>query len=155
MASRCGSVGRQNRWPAHRRSPWRVSLLRYARLPRPASTAAPPIPNSRPSCSPAVPPPPVDGGPAGTAGAVVVCGDAVVACAVAVVVCGDAVVACAVAVVVCGDAAPAGGGVVVCPAAGGGVVVCAGGGVVVVCAGGGFADAVGLAGVLGEVVHAE
>src|SRR5215470_15526848 len=82
---------------AHRRSPWRVSLLRYARLPRPASKAAPPIPNSRPSCSPAVPPPPVDGGPAGTAGAVV-------ACAVAVVVCGDAVVACAVAVVVCGDA---------------------------------------------------
>ena len=77
-----------------------MSLLRYARLPRPASKAAPPIPNSRPSCSPAVPPPPVDGGPAGTAGAVVVCG--------------DAVVACAVAVVVCGDAAAAGGGVVVC-----------------------------------------
>jgi hypothetical protein len=44
-----------------------VSLLRYARLPRPASTAAPPIPNSRASCSPAVPPPPVGGGPVGKA----------------------------------------------------------------------------------------
>ena len=50
-----------------------MSLLRYARLPRPASTAAPPIPNSRPSCSPAVPPPPAAGGPVGTAGGALVC----------------------------------------------------------------------------------
>ena len=67
-----------------------MSLLRYARLPRPASTAAPPIPNSRPSCSPAVPPPPVDGGPAGTAGEVVWVAVAVcvgVAAWVAVAVC--------------------------------------------------------------------
>ena len=50
-----------------------MSLLRYARLPRPASSAAPPIPNSRPSCSPAVPPPPAAGGPVGTAGGALVC----------------------------------------------------------------------------------
>ncbi len=36
-----------------------------ARKPRPASTDAPPRPNSRPSCRPAVPPPPVSGGAVG------------------------------------------------------------------------------------------
>ena len=43
----------------------RLTLLRYARLPTPASIAPPPIPNSSASCSPAVPPPPVDGAAAG------------------------------------------------------------------------------------------
>ncbi|MBO0801921.1 MAG: hypothetical protein J2P25_02450 [Nocardiopsaceae bacterium] len=38
-----------------------MNLRRSARLPTPASTAAPPAPNSRPSCRPAVPPPPVCG----------------------------------------------------------------------------------------------
>ena len=82
-----------------------------------------------------MPPPPVDGGPAGTAGGVVVCGDGA-------------------GVLVCGDAAASGGFVVVCGDAGG--VVCGepGGDVP---AGLVPADAVGLAGplVVGEVVHAE
>jgi hypothetical protein len=41
---------------------------RYARVPRPAKTARPPAPNSRPSCSPAVSPPPVSGAVVGNAG---------------------------------------------------------------------------------------
>ena len=113
-----------------------------------------------------MPPPPVDGGPAGTAGAgVVVCGDAA---ASGGVVCGDA------GGVVCGDAA-ASGGVVCGDAAASGGVVCgdaaASGGFVEVCVGvAGWvvpgepagdvpaglvpAGAVGLAGPL-EVVHAK
>ena len=90
-----------------------------------------------------MPPPPVDGGPAGTAGGVVVCGDGA-------------------GVLVCGDAAASGGFVVVCGDAGG--VVCGDAGGVVCGEPGGDvpaglvpADAVGLAGplVVGEVVHAE
>jgi hypothetical protein len=42
-----------------------VRRLRYTRKPRPARIAAPPRPNSVPSCSPAVPPPPVCGAPLG------------------------------------------------------------------------------------------
>ena len=41
-------------------------MRRYQRLPAPPSTASPPTPKSRPSCSPAVPPPPVWGAPLGT-----------------------------------------------------------------------------------------
>jgi hypothetical protein len=43
----------------------RLSRLRYARKPRPARIATPPRPNRVPSCSPAVPPPPVCGAPFG------------------------------------------------------------------------------------------
>jgi len=39
-----------------------------ARKPRPARTDTPPMPNSRPSCRPAVPPPPVSGAAVGTNG---------------------------------------------------------------------------------------
>lgn len=38
-----------------------MNFLRYARLPRPAAMAAPPRAMTRPSCRPAVPPPPVAG----------------------------------------------------------------------------------------------
>ena len=64
-------------------------------LPTPASIAAPPSAKSRPSCRPAVPPPPVDGGAAGTAGIV---GDG--ACVAGAGGAGDRVGGCAV-----GDAA--------------------------------------------------
>ena len=55
----------------------RLTLLRYARLPNPANIAPPPIPNSSASCSPAVPPPPVDGAAAGYEVAGVVGGEVV------------------------------------------------------------------------------
>ena len=42
-----------------------MARRRYARLPSPATIAAPPTTNSVPSCSPAVPPPPVWGAPFG------------------------------------------------------------------------------------------
>jgi hypothetical protein len=42
-----------------------LTRRRYARLPRPTTIAAPPTTNSVPSCSPAVPPPPVWGAPCG------------------------------------------------------------------------------------------
>ena len=44
-----------------------------ARKPRPARTDAPPMPNSRPSCRPAVPPPPVSGAAVGKDGVAAEC----------------------------------------------------------------------------------
>ena len=73
----------------------RVNFLRYARLPTPAAIAAPPRTKTRPSCRPAVPPPPVAGAPVGKTVVAVGSGDGLT-----VVVAGLGVVVVVVAVAV-------------------------------------------------------